>query len=56
MYLVSYLSLIDCDPVCCGKPFVTFDVVDAILQIAVTFGQIHLQKVSQQIFQVRAEV
>lgn len=42
MHSVSCLSLIDCDPVCCGKPFVAFDVVDAVLQVAVPFGQIHL--------------
>lgn len=52
----SCLSLVDCDPVCCGKPFVALDVIDSVLQVAVTFGQIHLQQVSQQIFQVRAEV
>lgn len=56
MCVASCLSLIDCDPVCCGKPFVAFDVVDSILQVAVAFGQIHLQQVSQHVFQVRAEV
>ena len=54
--LVSCLSLVDCDPVCCRKPFVSLDVVDSVLQVAVTFRQIHLQQVSQQILQVRAEV
>lgn len=54
--LVSCLSLVDCDPVCCGKPFVALDVIDSVLQVAVTFCQIHLQQVSQQILQVGAEV
>ena len=53
---MSCLSLVDCDPVCCGEPFVALDVVDAVLQVAVTFGQIHLQQVSQQVLQVGAEV
>ena len=53
---MSCLSLVDCDPVCCGKPFVALDVIDSILQVAITFCQIHLQQVSQQILQIRAEV
>lgn len=56
MCLKSCLSLIDCDPVCCSKPFMTLDVVDAVLQVPVTFGQIDLQQVSQQVLQIRAEV
>lgn len=54
--MVSCLSFVDGDPVCCGEPFVALDVVDAVLQVAVTFGQIHLQQVSQQVLQVGAEV
>lgn len=53
---MSCLSLVDCDPVCCGKPFVALDVVHAVLQVAIAFCQIHLQQVSQQILQVGAEV
>ena len=40
------LTLIDRYPIGTGKPFVRFDVVDTILQIAVTFRQIHLQKIA----------
>ena len=32
------------------------DVVDSILQVTVAFSQVHLQQVTQQVFQVRAEV
>lgn len=56
MCMASCLSLVDCDPVCCGKPFVALYVIDSVLQVAITFGQIHLQQVSQQILQVGAEV
>lgn len=56
MCSVSCLSLIDCDPVCCGKPFMALYIIDSVLQVAITFCQIHLQQVSQQILQVRAEV
>lgn len=50
------LSLVDGDPVCRGEPFVALDVVDSVLQVAVAFGQVHLQQVPQQVLQVGAEV
>lgn len=56
MCLVSCLSFVDCNPVCCGKPFMALDVIDPVLQVAETFGEIHLQQVSQQILQVGAKV
>lgn len=56
MCLVSYLSLIDCDPVCCSKPLVALDVIDPVLQVAVPFSQIHLKEISQQVFQIGTEV
>lgn len=51
-----YLPLVDGNPVRCSEPLVSFDVVDAVLQVAVAFGQVHLQQVPQQVLQVRAEV
>lgn len=54
--MLFYLSFINCDPVRCCEPFVTLDVADAVLQVAVTFGQIYLQQVSQQVLQIGAEV
>ena len=47
-----YLSLIDCDPVCGGEPFVVFDVIDAVLEVAVALRQVHLQQVAKQVLQV----
>lgn len=46
------LPLIDGDPVCGGEPLVALDVIDAILEIAETFGQVHLEQVPQQVLQV----
>lgn len=45
----SHLSLIDGDPVRRGEPLVVFDVVDAILEVAVPFRQVDLKQVSQQV-------
>lgn len=53
---LTHLSLVDGDPVCRGEPLVALDVVDAVLQVAVAFCQVHLQQVSEQILQVGAEV
>ena len=40
------LALVDGDPVGGGEPLVVFDVVDAVLQVAVALGQVHLQQVA----------
>lgn len=53
---VLYLSLIDGYPIRCGKPFVVFDIIDAIPEVAIPLGQVHLKQIPQQIFQIRAEV
>ncbi len=52
----SYLSLIDGYPIRGGKPFVVFDIIDTIPQVSVALGQVHLQQIPQQIFQIRTEV
>lgn len=39
----TYLPLIDGNPVGGRKPFVVFDVVDTIFQVAIAFGEIHLE-------------
>ena len=48
--------MIDRDPIGAGEPFVGFDIVDAVLQISVTFRQIDLEKITEKIFQITAEV
>lgn len=53
---MSYLSLVDGDPVSGGKPLVSFDIIDSIPEVAKALGQIHLKQISQQILQVWAEV
>lgn len=54
--LKSYLSFIDGDPVCCGKPLMIFDVIHTIFQIAKSFGQVHLKQIPQEVFQIWAKV
>lgn len=56
MHAVSCLLLVDGDPVSGRKPLVILDVVDAILQVSKSLGQIYLQKVPQQILQFRCKV
>lgn len=53
---VQYLSLIDGYPISCGKPFVVFDIIDTIPEVAKPLGQVHLKQIPQQILQIRAEV
>ena len=53
---IYYPLLVDCDPICCGKPFVVLDIVDSVFQVAVPLGEVHLQQVPQQVFQITAEV
>jgi len=53
---VTYLFLVDSDPVCAGKPLVSLNVIDTIFEVSVPFGQINLQKIAQEILQVRTEV
>lgn len=50
------LPLVDSYPVRRLEPLVSFDVVDRVLQIAVTLGQVDLQQIPQQVFEVGAEV
>ncbi len=33
-----------------------FDIIDTIPQVSVALGQVHLQQIPQQIFQIRTEV
>lgn len=40
-----HLSLVDGDPISCGKPLVVLDIVDPILEVFRTFGEVHLQEV-----------
>lgn len=54
--LTSYLPLVDGNPVGGGKPLVALDIIDSIPEVAKALGQVHLQQISQQIFQVWAEV
>jgi hypothetical protein len=51
-----HLSLTDGNPVSHGKPLVVLDVIDPVLEVPKALGEIHLQKVLQQVLQVRAEV
>lgn len=44
------LPLVDGYPVRCGEPLVALYVVDAVLQVAIALGQVHLQQVPQQVF------
>lgn len=53
---MSYLSLVDGNPVSGGKPLVALDIIDSIPEVAKALGQIHLKQISQQILQVWAEV
>ena len=53
---IHYPLLVDCDPICCGKPFVVLDIVDSVFQVAVPLGEVHLQKVPQKVFQITAKV
>ena len=48
--------MVDCDPICCGKPFVVLDIVDSVFQVAVPLGEVHLKKVPQQVLQITTEV
>ena len=52
----AHLFLVNCYPVCAREPPVSLDVVDSILEVSVPLGEVHLQQISQKIFQVRAEV
>lgn len=54
--VVTYLLLIDCNPVRGAEPFMALDITHAILQIPKSFGKVNLQKVSEKILQIRAEV
>ena len=51
-----HLLLVDGDPVGGGEPLVSLDVGDAVLEVAVPLGQVHLEQVAQQVLQVAAEV
>lgn len=53
---MSYLSLVNGNPVSGGKPLVALDIIDSIPEVAKALGQIHLKQISQQILQVWAEV
>ncbi|TNN70345.1 hypothetical protein EYF80_019371 [Liparis tanakae] len=54
--LGGYERLPDGDPIGGGKPLVALDIVDSVPEVAEALGQVHLQQISQQILQVRAEV
>lgn len=41
----THLSLVDGDAISCGKPLVVLDIVDPILEVSRTFGEVHLQEV-----------
>lgn len=45
MMMTPHLSLIDGDPIRRSEPFVVFDVVDAILEVAVPLGQVDLKQI-----------
>lgn len=48
--LATYLPFVDGDPICCSEPLVALDVIDTVLQVAIAFGQVHLQQIPQQVF------
>lgn len=54
--LHSHLPLVDGDPVGGGEPLVALDIVDSVPEVPEALGEVHLQQVSQQVLQVRAEV
>lgn len=52
----SHLLAEERDPVGGREPLVAFDVLHAVLQVAVAFGEIDLQQVLQEVLQVGREV
>lgn len=40
----TYLFLVDGNPVCGCEPLVSLDVIDPVLEVSVTFCEIHLKK------------
>ena len=53
---MTYLLLVDGNPVSGCKPLMILNVIDTILQVAIALGQVYLQQVAQQVLQVWAEV
>lgn len=51
-----HLSLINSNPVSCGKPLVGLYVTHAVLQVPESLCQIHLQQVPQKVLEIGAEV
>ena len=54
--MVSNLALVGGDPVGGLVPVVALDILHSILQVAEALGQVDLQQVPQQVFQVSSEV
>ena len=52
----THLLLVDGDPVCAGEPLMALDVIDTVLEVAISLCQINLQEVSQEVLQIPAEV
>ena len=50
------LPLVDTEPVDGGVPGVALDVLDSILEITKSLGEVHLEQVTQQVLQVCCEV
>ena len=43
-YQKTNLLLVDSDPLCGGEPFVVLNVIDSVLEVAISLGKVHLEQ------------
>lgn len=53
---MAHLPLVNSNPICCGKPLVSFYITHTILQVSKPFRQIHLQQVPEKVLEIWTEV
>lgn len=53
---MANLLLIDINPVGGSKPLVAFDVAHSVLQVPKPLGEVHLEKVTQEVLQISRKV
>jgi len=46
-----HLLLVNCNPICGREPPVVLDVVDSVLQVTISFGEVDLKEVPKKFFQ-----
>lgn len=51
-----YLLLVNSNPIGGGEPLVVLDVIDSILEVAISLGEVNLEKIAKKILQVATEV